>query len=311
MSISIRRIDSREQAVWTNVGRRTYGDADFKYDDVLFAREFDRVEDVGECVYLIAEKNGCPVGRLRLRNSRDQKTGAAHSGVCEVSVVPELRRQGIGSALVEAALKYAKTHNDEISSELLEEDDDVLAFFNKAGFKERCRGCSVVVDMAGGFPARVLEKVKMSQENGFKVRDLNPGGDEADFEFMIRLVPKYATRRKRMRWEADNGMIVMVLEKEGKVIGHVTGVAGIREMIAGFVRDPAWGMLWYIIVSQEYRRMGLATRLVYELMLRLKGSGNTNFIYAGCSIGGKSMKLGASMGDESYLRKRIALVRKM
>lgn len=55
---------------------------------------------------------GLPIGCLWLGNSIDQISGDRHSHIFLIYVLPEYRRQGIGSALMQTAEDFAKQRGD-------------------------------------------------------------------------------------------------------------------------------------------------------------------------------------------------------
>lgn len=63
-------------------------------------------------LWWVRKQSGTPIGCLWLGNSIDQISGDRHSHIFLIYVVPDYRRQGIGSALMQTAENYAKARGD-------------------------------------------------------------------------------------------------------------------------------------------------------------------------------------------------------
>ncbi len=79
---------------------------------------------------------GVNVGCLWLGNSIDQITGDRHSHIFLIYVLPEYRRQGIGSALMQTAEDYAKSRGDrQITLQVFTANEAAQALYQKRDFQ--------------------------------------------------------------------------------------------------------------------------------------------------------------------------------
>lgn len=76
-----------------------------------------------------------PVGCLWMGNAIDQITGSRHAHIFLLYVVPEHRRQGIGSALVRYAEAWAKARGDRhIGLQVFESNLPALTLYRSLGY---------------------------------------------------------------------------------------------------------------------------------------------------------------------------------
>lgn len=86
----------------------------------------------GEQIHLLARLNGVPVGTVSLSVS------PSSAGIWNLAALPEHRNQGIGSALVYAALVEAKKRRYDQVMAILMPKGMAWGLFTKLGFKEVC-----------------------------------------------------------------------------------------------------------------------------------------------------------------------------
>ena len=79
---------------------------------------------------------GSPIGCLWLGNSIDQISGDRHSHIFLIYVLPEYRRKGIGSALMQTAEDYARERGDrQITLQVFTSNETAQALYNKRSFQ--------------------------------------------------------------------------------------------------------------------------------------------------------------------------------
>ncbi|WP_079477287.1 GNAT family N-acetyltransferase [Halobacillus salinus] len=88
---------------------------------------------------ILAEYDGQVVGFLDFHNGR--KIRNQHKGSFGMSVKEDFRGMGIGKALLEQLMKWAKAHNliEKLSLEVFSKNKPAMALYEKAGFKEEGR----------------------------------------------------------------------------------------------------------------------------------------------------------------------------
>ncbi|WP_253188452.1 N-acetyltransferase [Leptolyngbya sp. 'hensonii'] len=77
-----------------------------------------------------------PVGCLWLGNAIDQITGDRHAHILLLYVIPERRRQGIGTALVQRAAAWARARGDrQLGLQVFATNQPAINLYNGLGFQ--------------------------------------------------------------------------------------------------------------------------------------------------------------------------------
>lgn len=105
-------------------------------DVVRLIREFDRSKN---SLFLVAESAGDVAGFLTIRGGGLQRL--RHTGKLEVMVSAEARGQGIGRALVEAAVQWACDHTElqKIGLAVFADNERAVKLYESLGFREEGR----------------------------------------------------------------------------------------------------------------------------------------------------------------------------
>ncbi|MEB3224187.1 MAG: GNAT family N-acetyltransferase [Synechococcus sp.] len=86
-------------------------------------------------LWWVQTTTGISVGCLWLGSSIDQISGDRHSHIFLLYVVPEYRRQGIGSALMATAEQYAKNRGDrQITLQVFATNQTAQIFYQKLAY---------------------------------------------------------------------------------------------------------------------------------------------------------------------------------
>lgn len=105
-------------------------------DKVRQIRELDRATN---SLFLVARKGPTLVGFLTVRGG--QLNRMRHTGKLEIMVADEARGQGIGRALVEAALRWATAHEDvrKLGLAVFADNERAIDLYRSFGFREEGR----------------------------------------------------------------------------------------------------------------------------------------------------------------------------
>jgi RimJ/RimL family protein N-acetyltransferase len=90
-------------------------------------------------IILIAELKGCVVGMLGFENSSRKRL--AHRGTLHMSVHPQHRRNGIGTALLQSLLEWAQKNPviEKVKLAVFATNQPALSLYSKMGFLEEGR----------------------------------------------------------------------------------------------------------------------------------------------------------------------------
>ena len=298
MAITIERC--YEQTTWDRVGRQTNADHPEYAPENVFWPVHATPENTGANLSIIASLNGQPVGRLQRR------------GKCllEVSVAPDHRRSGVGTALVEFAVEDAKEHGLEYVHVITidEADQALLRFFDHLGFV-RFATFSMLADLAEPIPAATLAQSQRLLSQGFKSRVLDKDV-AADLALVTQLItqyfpgyPGFMTVTEMVRLLLENGQVAIVLEQGSQVAGFIIGGPHTTMRNSRFVRCEGYGLLEFIATREEFRKMGVASTIMCEFVKLLKERGISHMLYGGCGPeGNASRRVAQSVGARHEVR---------
>ncbi|KZE64426.1 alanine acetyltransferase [Fictibacillus phosphorivorans] len=90
-------------------------------------------------VQFIAEVEGKFVGKIDFKNGNNDKI--SHQGAFAMIILPEYRNYGIGSALLETLITWAKNNSkiEKICLEVMEDNIGAIQLYKKQGFFEEGR----------------------------------------------------------------------------------------------------------------------------------------------------------------------------
>ncbi|MDJ1183860.1 GNAT family N-acetyltransferase [Roseofilum casamattae] len=96
----------------------------------------EKAEDPEISDFLSSTPRAEPVGCLWMGRAVDQINGAQHSHIFLLYIIPEHRRQGLGSALMERAETYAKQAGEQqMSLQVFCDNQPAIALYDKLGFQ--------------------------------------------------------------------------------------------------------------------------------------------------------------------------------
>jgi GNAT superfamily N-acetyltransferase len=253
----------RQYAQWAELMERVSGDV-FGVDEIEHFVQSDQ-----ESAFLLAGRGddvfGCGVGR---------PSSIQSSLYAMVRVLPEFRRQGVGSRILEAVSDHARTLGREsMWGRVREDDDESRRFLGNRGFREAGREYEVVLDtsLAGVSPAPPpgIELVSLAERPDLEqaVHEVDcevaadvprPEGDDFEAQSFVRWREQYLEGPGAV---AD-AMIAALAGDE------VVGYTGLRRR--GASSPIAENML--TAVRRPWRRRGIATALKREQIARARAA---------------------------------------
>jgi mycothiol synthase len=254
----------RQYEQWATILKRVSGDV-FDVDEIAHFVETD-----AESAWLLAvrgnEAVGCGVGR---------PSSIQSSLYAMVRVLPEHRRRGVGSRILEALSDHSRSlGRDSLWGRIREDADESRRFAGNRGFREAGREYEVVLDTASadvsaespeGIELVSLadrpELVEAVHEVDCEVSADVPRPEGDDFE------PNTFTRWHEQYLEGPGAVPeAMIAALAG---GEVVGYTGLRRR--GAASPIAENML--TAVRRPWRRRGIATALKREQIARARAAG--------------------------------------
>ena len=248
---------------WAAIMERVEGDV-YDVDELTHV-----IQDDEDSAWLLAslgnEAVGCGVGR---------PSSIAGSLYAMARVLPEHRRQGVGTRLYEALSEHAARRGlASLWGRIAEDDAASLGFASNRGFREVARELEVVLDVAeadtSGEPPAGIDLVSLAERP-----DLERALYDVDTE-VAPDVPSHEEDHDPMtfeRWHAT------YLEGPGAVPaacivalaeGEIVGYTGLRRR--GSVSPTAENLL--TAVRRPWRRRGIATALKREQIVQAREAG--------------------------------------
>lgn len=207
-----------------------------------------RKERQPERLYLLAEENGRAVGLALVA-----PTDSPNRRFVGVRVLPERRRQGIGSALYEPALAHAQALEPEwISTQVSEADPDSVAWAERRGFEESSRQVELILQLRGD------EKPPVAPEDT-EIVEVTPDLHEAAYaltkeawEDLPVAAPLEVAPFEVWLEEEMPGPIAFAAIQDGELVGF-----------AGLIGRDVPGLLEHGLTAtrRTHRRQGIATTL--------------------------------------------------
>jgi GNAT superfamily N-acetyltransferase len=162
--------------------------------------------------YLVAEADGVAVG-----TGFASRTSSPGRAAALVTVLPDYRRRGIGSALLEASLDHARElRASSVSGWLVEA---ALPWAERRGFEAFDRDVDLVRDLTGDEePPAVLEGVEIGELEVHELEDAYRVYAEgvADMPWIVPVEPSY----ERFRRGVGESPLVLVARAGGLIVGY-------------------------------------------------------------------------------------------
>jgi ribosomal protein S18 acetylase RimI-like enzyme len=267
-------VRGQDEATWMDVHNRAWReDDDFTPETVEELKLWDDEPWIGVRIRLIAEVDGVPVAEVNseTENVRTDKKGF----ISGPDVVPEHRRKGIGTMLMQEALLNLRGAGMDTAEVGSFESPATNGFLKKTGFQVVRRFCrmrrSLIALPADVGEAREVEVVAL-------------GRTDEDIDMLRQLHNE--TFKKHFNYAPDTldswKYIVKKWDERGR-IGHVT-VARVAGQPAGYLlygidpKDNEYlkkkrGGLWDVGVLKQFRGRGIAKRLMIDAMHHLRREG--------------------------------------
>jgi len=256
--------NARQYAQWATVMERVTGDV-YGVDEIEHFIASDR-----ESAWLLAltgdDAVGCGVGR---------PSSIQSSLYAMARVLPEHRRQGVGTLIYDGLSEHAREIGREsLWGRVREDDAESRAFLRNRGFREAGREYEVVLDTARAdatpAPPDGIELVSLAERP-----DLEPAVHELDCDvaadvprpegddFEPQPFPRWREQYLEGPGAVPQTLIVALVD------GEVVGYTGLRRR--GATSPTAENML--TAVRRDWRRRGIATALKREQIARARAAG--------------------------------------
>lgn len=316
MTATIRTMSAAENDLWLRLGHDCNADRpEFQPGNVAFP-PLEDLEPGENVVRLVAESGRDPVGRaLAVTSSR----GSVR--LFEISVLPAVRRQGIGTRLLREAEAVARDAGSEFMGTpyYLDEAGFVREFFRACGYFEK-EHYSVMIDLTVTPPKEAREKVERLRGGGMRLRQVADSDEDLDLLGTLQeryfpgwpegmLPPPWDSRLAVRKNLAHDTAAAFFAEKEGQIAGFVMGNVGCTTIDTRFARKAGEGLLSSIAVTEDFRRQGVGTFVCMGLMDACREHGDRVMCYGGVRPGHMSMKLAQGVGGE-VIRKHYSIARR-
>jgi mycothiol synthase len=203
---------------------------------------------------------------------REEKKGFIQN----LSVLPKFRRKGVGTKLLETALRSLRNRGMEVAETWAQTDrENCMHLFEKFGFKQ-ARITSIMIRKLDYIPETNQKDMQLTIRNmqtkeEKEIELLNKLDNETfkeHFNFRPRTIEETKYALFEMPWFAVQKWFFAILNQQS--VGY-SGIA-IDEGLNG-EKNHKWGFIADIGVLKSYRRMGIGTRLMLHMMQALKDLG--------------------------------------
>jgi mycothiol synthase len=267
-------VPGQDEAVWVDIyNRARCEEKDFTPAMVEDVKRWEDAPWVGVRTRLLAELDGAPVARVSAETDR---TLTEHKGfIGGPDVVPEHRRTGIGTALMAKALASLRAAGMESAEVSTFDDAASRGFLEPLGFRVVRRFSRM---------ERTLAQVPAGVGEANDVEVVPLGRTDKDVAIFCGLRNEaFKEHYNYTPGTVDEWKFVMTNIDERGDIAYVT-VARVAGEPAGFLTygiDPKdneylrkkRGGLWDIGVLRQFRRRGIARRLMIDAMNHLRREG--------------------------------------
>ena len=304
--ILVREITPADASLWTRLGAIAYNDCPYSLDDVVWPAVQTVAVDA-QRRHLVASFHGRDVGRLLLE----------HRSIADLCVEPNARRQGVATALVEAAMRMAARQGmPELRWHLYLDDENsgAVALFKSLGFCT-AESNSFLIPLNLEFHERVTPRADRARRLGVRLRPVSFVPDALRVLAQVR-------HRAMGRWTRhvpyDELLVRKIraglqpwagLAEVGDVpVGLLLGYAHVNTRDGRFVREAGVGLLADVGVVPEARGRGIASLLALAFADWLRAQGIERMWYGGAG-GPQSMgwKLAHSLADPLERRRHTVV----
>jgi len=290
---------------------RIYNAAFGDYDDIR-SMTFEEMEKMKKSPsfssegMLIAEWNGETAGMVSayVDRFREEKKGFVQN----LGVLPKFRRRGIATKLLETALESLRKRGMEVAEIWAQTDrEGCMHLFEKFGFKQT-RITSIMIRKLDFIPNKNRKNMQltirgMQTKEEKEIELLNKLDNETfkeHFNFRPRTIEETKYALFEMPWFTIQKWFFALLNQQPVGYGGVAIDEGLNKE-----KNLKWGLIADIGVLRSYRRMGIGTCLMLQMMQTLKGLGMKDaFLYVDDMNPTGAIKLYEKLGFKT-LRKSI------
>jgi mycothiol synthase len=263
-----------DEALLADIYNRAHaGDTDFVPATADGFRDAGKSPRTGHHALILAELEGTPAGYASARVDSSSTDGVGSVG--GPHVVPEHRRKGVGTALVEAVCADLAAHGQVLAHVRGSDRPDVTGFASALGFREVRRFCGMerlLTDLPHGVgesteaaisvavitPEAIPALVELENE-AFKEHFNRPPETVEGYQFSVENLA-----RQGFFWRD------LVATLDGRMVGFITYGYDPKE-VAAIGRNRAG--LWDVGVLKPFRNRGIAKALMLAAMRDLRERG--------------------------------------
>ena len=290
---------------------RIYNAAFGDYDDIR-SMTFEEMEKMKKSPsfssegMLIAEWNGETAGMVSayVDRFREEKKGFVQN----LGVLPKFRRRGIATKLLETALESLRKRGMEVAETWAQTDrEGCMHLFEKFRFKQ-ARITSIMIRKLDFIPEQnrkniqlTIRDVQVKEEKEIELLNrLDNESFKEHFNFRPRTIEETKYALFEMPWFTIQKWFFALLNQQPVGYGGVAIDEGLNKE-----KNLKWGLIADIGVLRSYRRMGIGTCLMLQMMQTLKGLGMKDaFLYVDDMNPTGAIKLYEKLGFKT-LRKSI------
>ncbi len=276
MSLIIRKfIIDKDEEIWVDINNQARKEfEDYTPDNVEFFRKEEKSPWFSLDGLFIAKLDGRPVGAVdaHIDKNRTEKKGF----LVGPAVLPEFRRKGIGTALVEKAFKSFKQRGMEsVQSTITNKNKVGQQFLEKFSFN-RVRIFSLMRRSLSDLPNRIGEsesaeliEIGKSEDEIKLCNRLHNEAFKEHYNFRAHTLEetKYFICNLNEFGALTFGYFSLI-DKEP--VGYLTFGIDTED---NKYHNKKCGFLYALGVVKEFRREGIATKLILESMRSLKSNG--------------------------------------
>ena len=276
MSLIIRKfIIGKDEAIWVDINNQARKEfEDYTPDNVEFFRKEEKSPWFSSEGMFIAELDGRPVGTVdaHIDKNRTEKKGFLGGP----AVFPELRRKGIGTALAEKAYKSFKQRGMEsVQATITNKNKVGQLFLEKFGFNQvrvfslMRRSLSDIPNRIGESESAELIAIGKTEDEIKLCNRLHNEAFKEHYNFRAHTLEetRYFICNLNEFGALTYGYFALI---DKKPVGYLT--YGINTEDNKY-HNKKCGFLYALGVLKEFRREGIATKLMLESMDFLKSNG--------------------------------------
>jgi mycothiol synthase len=299
--------EGRDEEVYVTIYNAAFGD----YEDIrsMTLEEMEKMKkspNFSSKGMFIAEWNDETAGMITalVDKFREEKKGFIQN----LGVLPEFRRKGVATKLVETALKSLGERGMEVAETWAQTDrEGCLHLFTKSGFRQ-ARITSIMTRKLDSVPEANSRNIQLTIRDARikeekEIELLNKLDNEAfkeHFNFRPRTIEETKYSLFEMPWFTIQKWFFAILKQQPVGFGGIAIDEGLNHE-----KNLKWGMIADIGVLKPYRRLGIGTGLMLHMMQELKTLGMADaFLYVDDMNPTRAIKLYEKLGFQT-LRKSI------